>query len=1015
MNEPVDQQIGKSTNRAIGGRQSIVHLALLSFVLLIAFFLRTYRMSEVPSCLDIDEASNVILMGEISRGEYFPIFIRPYNGKEVLFFYLVAGMMKLAGVTPFALRLTSAFCGVINIALTYFFVQELSAYSPPATVIADRDKRCWLGLFSAALVTICYWQVNLSRFGYRTIVMPPLLALAGGFLLRALRTEKWRWTALAGALTGLSAYTYFSVRAWPILLVLLWGWVLIADRRRWWLRVRQLLLFGLIALIVFAPLGVYFLRNPEMLFVRMDQVSVFSPEVNQGDLWGTFKWTLGMAFGMFTVAGDLNAVYNLSGKPIFDHVIGLFFYLGLLICAVRMVWPSGSRVSLSRFPYFLLLAWLPIMMIPNVLSASGVPHNVRAMSLLPAVFVIPAVGIATAIEWIEKGLAKWKIGKAEIRSRGLAIFRAALLILLLIAEGGFTYHDYFDVWAGSAAPYYKGHEFLIRAAELINAHPEYDPYIATHFLQHPTVAVYAHNYPGIRWIGGKTLVLPPPTARPALLIYDYDNPVDPLLRDRYLGGSPLHGALFHRELGPDGGTAFEAFLLTADNRPLPAPQYKTPFNLGNTLAFLGYDLNAPAVSGDALDITLYFQVLRAVDRDDFAFFAHLTDDLGFRWGGETFFNYPSLQWRPGEVMLFHKQIAIEPGAPPGVYQLDVGVYSTSLDARLPVLDQAGQMAGTTFRIGPFDVAAATQPPVELPSIQQPMVVQFGSTLNLLGMDRDRGDLRPGETLALTLYWQASGAPPEDALVSLWLENEATRGQSAAARVDLWHGHPVHGTYPFAQWLPNAFIRDRYALRLPLDAPAGDFHLCLALDKADGQALEYQATAAVEGEQTAACGRSSAVSLGTLHVHATDRLWEPPAFDHPVGARLGPVELVGYTLDRDAARPGESLRLTLIWRCLEEMDISYTVFTHLLDQNEQMRGQKDNPPKNGTYPTTLWVAGEIVVDEYEIAVKPDAAPGLHVIEVGMYDPANVQRLQVVDPTGTIADRILLGQVTVEGGQ
>jgi hypothetical protein len=133
----------------------------------------------------------------------------------------------------------------------------------------------------------------------------------------------------------------------------------------------------------------------------------------------------------------------------------------------------------------------------------------------------------------------------------------------------------------------------------------------------------------------------------------------------------------------------------------------------------------------------------------------------------------------------------------------------------------------------------------------------------------------------------------------------------------------------------------------------------------------------------------------------------------VGARLGErVELLGYDLDREEARPGETLHLTLVWRCLSEMDTSYTVFTHLLDEGEQIRGQQDNPPLAGRYPTTLWAVGEVVVDRYEIEVQGDAPPGTYVIEVGMYDPANVQRLAVLDPTGAVGDRVLLGGVRVE---
>ena len=99
-------------------------LAILA-ILLVAFFLRPYRLHATRSCLEYDEAANVILAGEIATGKSFPVFIRPYTGKEVLYFYLAAGMMKWIGVHPFALRLTSAFLGLLNVALSYWCAREL--------------------------------------------------------------------------------------------------------------------------------------------------------------------------------------------------------------------------------------------------------------------------------------------------------------------------------------------------------------------------------------------------------------------------------------------------------------------------------------------------------------------------------------------------------------------------------------------------------------------------------------------------------------------------------------------------------------------------------------------------------------------------------------------------------------------------------------------------------------------------------------------------------------------------
>ena len=154
----------------------------------------------------------------------------------------------------------------------------------------------------------------------------------------------------------------------------------------------------------------------------------------------------------------------------------------------------------------------------------------------------------------------------------------------------------------------------------------------------------------------------------------------------------------------------------------------------------------------------------------------------------------------------------------------------------------------------------------------------------------------------------------------------------------------------------------------------------------------------------------------VHVHASDRQWEPPPVEYEVEARLGDaVELVGFTLrlpqGQEAARPGDRLHLTLVWRALRPMETSYTVFTHLLDGDQEIRGQQDNAPVSGQYPTTLWAPEEIVIDEYTLLIAPDAPPGQYVIEVGMYDPATMQRLPVLDLTGEMADRILLEPLEV----
>jgi len=139
----------------------------------------------------------------------------------------------------------------------------------------------------------------------------------------------------------------------------------------------------------------------------------------------------------------------------------------------------------------------------------------------------------------------------------------------------------------------------------------------------------------------------------------------------------------------------------------------------------------------------------------------------------------------------------------------------------------------------------------------------------------------------------------------------------------------------------------------------------------------------------------------------------PPIQYPVEANLGNrVKLLGYALDTDTVRSGESLVLTLYWQATAPMETTYTVFTHILDEVGAIKAQKDGLPVEGTRPTTHWRSGEIVVDPYEIMVGPDVPPGRYAIEVGMYQLKSGQRLEVIGTDGQVVDnRVILQEIQI----
>jgi hypothetical protein len=120
-----------------------------------------------------------------------------------------------------------------------------------------------------------------------------------------------------------------------------------------------------------------------------------------------------------------------------------------------------------------------------------------------------------------------------------------------------------------------------------------------------------------------------------------------------------------------------------------------------------------------------------------------------------------------------------------------------------------------------------------------------------------------------------------------------------------------------------------------------------------------------------------------------------------------IKLLGYDLNSFSFRPGQTIRLSLYWEALREMEEDYHVFTHLLSKDERIYGQHDKVAGSDFYPTSNWKRGTIIKDDYEILVLPETPPGSYVIEVGLYTFPDIERL----PLKAGGDRVILADVEI----
>lgn len=914
----------------------VVSVALAG-LLLVAAALRLAGLPDPPPGLHYDEAANVLMASQIAYGGARPVHIDAFEGREVVYFYLSALMMRLLSDGELALRLTAAFCGLVAVAATVPIGQGWF-----------RSRA--VGALAATFLAISLWNVIQTRLALESATTPLAQAVALALWGGALRRARWRGAmAAAGVAAGLVLYTYYAGRAFPVVIAA--GWVallvLTKDRR---LRLRQLAVFGVAALLTVTPLAVYFAAHPDQILGRIEQVGPWGGEGAVSVLEG-----VRLTAGMFFVQGDPQVRWNLPNRPIFDPVSGALMVVGVIVSLGRAARPGDP---VTRAGYALLIANLLVMSLPSALAVRGLPPNYnRSMGLPPLLFVLPAVGV----EAIARAL--------PARRRQAAVWAA--VGVAVIAGGLHTRYLYFEAWSPRADLFFDLDGDLEAAGRWLNAHarPDETIYVAAAHYQHPTLAVVARDYDRLRWLPGSDVLILPPDGQDALMIFPRSVP--PGLWSGLLGG----GRVADLPLAPDGGAAFEAFRFAAGDAPRPTPGVALEAYFGGVLALRGADVNPEPGRGLA-EATLYWEVLRT-PAQDMRLTLDLRDPWGLPWGKEHVFVGDARAWQPGEWLATRVRVRVPPGTPPlDHYVLRAGWVTADAGALVPTVNAEGRYASTAAAVPGLVVGRQHASPEQF-MVAGMMPVDVADGVQLLGWNREVTAARPGDPVFLTLHWRAlEGSPRGEVVVRIRLVNRA--GTSLL----LWEGAPVHNTYPSRLWLPNEIVADRYAGALPRDLPPGEYTMRLSV----GQVV---------------------VDLGPLTVQDVARTFTAPPVDESVDALFGDaIRLLGVNIDRREVRPGEALSVELVWRCEQPVEERYTVFVHLYNSDGTIRTQIDRAPVEGAYPTSLWAAGEVVTDRYTLSISPDTPAGTYTLGVGLYLPESGVRLPVAG-----SDWVNLGAVQV----
>ncbi|HEY4723578.1 MAG TPA: hypothetical protein VII92_17115, partial [Anaerolineae bacterium] len=287
--------------------------------------------------------------------------------------------------------------------------------------------------------------------------------------------------------------------------------------------------------------------------------------------------------------------------------------------------------------------------------------------------------------------------------------------------------------------------------------------------------------------------------------------------------------------------------------------------------------------------------------------------------------------------------------------------------------------------------ARSTPLASTPAPQMPLDTLFGDRIKLLGADVKSQSVQPGGQIEIVLYWQATAPIDKDYSTFAHLLDE---NEIPVAQRDMF---PGQGLWPTSQMRVGDIIPSDYVLNLAATA--------YAPDQLIWEVGVYDKSLPTEPRLRASTGGDN-VRFGAIDLQPG-----VGSVPNPLAYNFGnQIDLIGYSLDRRAASPNDTLHLTLYWRARSAMSIDYTVFTHVLQRPETIWAQKDQPLSP---PTSSWAIGQVISDTYDLKIKPETLPGVYEIEVGLYNPLNnFERLRLITDDGRITENfVLLSKVRV----
>ena len=314
----------------------------LGGILALAFFLRVYRLDQMPPGIDADAGFAGLGALHILHDGWRPFENVDYQCAPSLTLYCLALWLKFFSVSQVHFLLFFVFISLAGLGFFYWAIRQLTT---PRTAL--------LALF---ILAVMRWHIHFSRIGLLNIFTLVFMFGTLAFFLYGLQSSK-SWPFIAGGIFfGLGLWTYQSYKAFLLLMMvfLIYEWMKSREGVRH--NTKNITAFLVLAFLIMSPVILYWVRTGSV-GVREGNLFIFNKVLEQRSLlplWDHFKYVA----WMMNWKADSHAQYNLPGYRLLDDATGILFILGLFLTCARFTKRAG----------FYAFSGLIVMSLPGLLN-----------------------------------------------------------------------------------------------------------------------------------------------------------------------------------------------------------------------------------------------------------------------------------------------------------------------------------------------------------------------------------------------------------------------------------------------------------------------------------------------------------------------------------------------------------------------------------------------------------------------------------------------------------------------